>query len=104
MDLASASVTGPTPSRAAQYVRISTEHQQYSPENQLEIIRQYAAAHNMEIVQDYSDQPVLVVTHDGKNLDRCRIAQFFSPAKQLPLPAESHPERPESKLLQAWLQ
>jgi DNA invertase Pin-like site-specific DNA recombinase len=34
---------------------MSTEHQQYSPENQLEIIRQYAAAHNMEIVQDYSD-------------------------------------------------
>lgn len=37
------------------YVRMSTEHQQYSPENQLEIIRQYAAAHNMEIVQAYSD-------------------------------------------------
>ena len=34
---------------------MSTEHQQYSPENQLEIICQYAAAHNMEIVQDYSD-------------------------------------------------
>ena len=55
MDLASASVTAPAPSRAALYVRMSTEHQQYSPENQLEIIRQYAAAHNMEIVQDYSD-------------------------------------------------
>ena len=55
MDLASASVTAPAPSRAAQYVRMSTEHQQYSPENQLEIIRQYAAAHKMEIVQDYSD-------------------------------------------------
>jgi DNA invertase Pin-like site-specific DNA recombinase len=55
MDLASASVTARAPSRAAQYVRMSTEHQQYSPENQLEIIRQYAAAHNMEIVQEYSD-------------------------------------------------
>ena len=55
MNLASASMTAPAPSRAAQYVRISTEHQQYSPENQLEIIRQYAAAHNMEIVQEYSD-------------------------------------------------
>ena len=43
------------PSRAAQYVRMSTEHQQYSPENQLEVIRQYAAAHGMEIVQAYSD-------------------------------------------------
>jgi len=55
MDPASASVTSQAPSRAAQYVRMSTEHQQYSPENQLEVIRQYAAAHNMEIVREYSD-------------------------------------------------
>jgi DNA invertase Pin-like site-specific DNA recombinase len=34
---------------------MSTEHQQYSPENQLEVIRQYAASHAMEIVQAYSD-------------------------------------------------
>ena len=45
----------PFPVRAAQYVRMSTEHQQYSPENQLEVVRQYAASHNMEIVQEYSD-------------------------------------------------
>jgi len=44
-----------TRSRAAESVRMSTEHQQYSPENQLDIIRQYAADHNMEIVQVYSD-------------------------------------------------
>jgi DNA invertase Pin-like site-specific DNA recombinase len=55
MDIASASLTAHVPSRAAQYVRMSTEHQQYSPENQIEIIRQYAAAHNMEIVQSNSD-------------------------------------------------
>ena len=42
-------------SRAAQYVRMSTEHQQYSPENQADIVRQYAANHNMEIVRVYSD-------------------------------------------------
>jgi DNA invertase Pin-like site-specific DNA recombinase len=34
---------------------MSTEHQQYSPDNQLDVIRQYAASHNMEIVQVYSD-------------------------------------------------
>jgi DNA invertase Pin-like site-specific DNA recombinase len=34
---------------------MSTEHQQYSPENQLDAIRQYAADHNMDIVQAYSD-------------------------------------------------
>jgi hypothetical protein len=33
---------------------MSSEHQPYSPENKLEIIRPHAAAHNMEIVQDYS--------------------------------------------------
>jgi DNA invertase Pin-like site-specific DNA recombinase len=43
------------PSRAAQYVRMSTEHQQYSPQNQTDVIRQYAADHNMDIVQVYSD-------------------------------------------------
>jgi len=45
----------PLPLRAAQYVRMSTEHQQYSPENQLEVICKYAAAHHMEIVREYSD-------------------------------------------------
>jgi DNA invertase Pin-like site-specific DNA recombinase len=34
---------------------MSTEHQQYSPENQLEVIRQYAAAHQMQIVREYAD-------------------------------------------------
>jgi hypothetical protein len=35
--------------RAAQYVRMSTEHQQYSTENQSEAIARYAKAHGMEI-------------------------------------------------------
>jgi hypothetical protein len=30
-------------------------NQQYSSENQLEVVRQYAVSHNMEIVQAYSD-------------------------------------------------
>jgi hypothetical protein len=44
-----------THSRAAHYVRMSTEHQQYSPENHAYVIRQCAADHNMEIAQVYSD-------------------------------------------------
>jgi hypothetical protein len=40
-----ASTNPPRPSRAAHYVRMSTEHQQYSPENQLDVIHQYAASH-----------------------------------------------------------
>lgn len=34
---------------------MSTEHQQYSPENQLDVICQYAADRNMEVVRVYSD-------------------------------------------------
>ena len=41
--------------RAAAYVRMSTEHQQYSPKNQAEVMRCYAEAHDMEIVRTYSD-------------------------------------------------
>ena len=55
METSTPSTKTPLPLRAAQYVRMSTEHQQYSPENQLEVVRQYAASHNMEIVQEYSD-------------------------------------------------
>ena len=43
------------PIRAAQYVRMSTEHQKYSTENQAEIIAQYAAKRGFEIVRTYED-------------------------------------------------
>lgn len=36
--------------RSAQYVRMSTEHQQYSTENQRDKIREYAAKRGIEIV------------------------------------------------------
>ncbi len=41
--------------RVAEYVRMSTEHQQYSTENQSLAIQEYAKAHEMEIVQTYAD-------------------------------------------------
>jgi DNA invertase Pin-like site-specific DNA recombinase len=41
--------------RAAQYVRMSTEHQQYSTQNQARVIAEYADAHHMEIVRRYED-------------------------------------------------
>lgn len=41
--------------RAVEYVRMSTEHQQYSTENQADKIREYAAGRNMEIVRTYAD-------------------------------------------------
>ena len=42
--------------RAAEYVRMSTDHQKYSTENQAEAIKQYAEARNMEIVRTYADE------------------------------------------------
>ncbi len=41
--------------RAAEYVRMSTEHQKYSNENQRDVIREYAEKHNMDIVRSYAD-------------------------------------------------
>jgi DNA invertase Pin-like site-specific DNA recombinase len=41
--------------RAAQYVRMSTEHQSYSPENQSEAIAKYARSRQIEIVRTYAD-------------------------------------------------
>lgn len=42
--------------RAAAYVRMSTEHQQYSTNNQMDIIREYAERRGMDIVKTYSDE------------------------------------------------
>lgn len=42
--------------RVAQYVRMSTEHQQYSTENQADVIREYAASRGYEIVKTYADK------------------------------------------------
>ena len=44
------------PRRAAQYVRMSTEHQQYSTENQGDRIKEYAEHHGIEIVRTYADE------------------------------------------------
>jgi DNA invertase Pin-like site-specific DNA recombinase len=42
--------------RAAVYVRMSTEHQQYSTSNQMDVIREYAKRRGWEIVKEYSDE------------------------------------------------
>jgi DNA invertase Pin-like site-specific DNA recombinase len=42
--------------RAAQYVRMSTEHQEYSTDNQSDAIRRYAAERSYEIVRTYADE------------------------------------------------
>jgi DNA invertase Pin-like site-specific DNA recombinase len=42
--------------RAAQYVRMSTDYQRYSIENQAVVIAAYAQAHNLTIVRTYRDE------------------------------------------------
>jgi len=41
--------------QAAQYLRVSTDHQQYSLQNQADRIGHYAAEHGFQIVKTYSD-------------------------------------------------
>jgi DNA invertase Pin-like site-specific DNA recombinase len=52
--------------RAAEYVRMSTEHQQYSTENQADKIREYAAHRGIEIVRTYADAGKSGLRIDGR--------------------------------------
>lgn len=44
--------------RAAQYIRMSTDQQQYSIANQMALIASYAAEHRLEIVRTYMDEGI----------------------------------------------
>lgn len=46
----------PPKARAVIYARMSTEHQQYSTENQCDVIMEYAAKNNMEVIRTYTDE------------------------------------------------
>jgi DNA invertase Pin-like site-specific DNA recombinase len=52
--------------RAAQYVRMSTDHQKYSIENQAAAIAAYAAHRNITIVRTYADHGRSGVRIDGR--------------------------------------
>lgn len=54
------------PLRAAQYVRMSTDHQQYSTQNQADRIREYAAHRHIEIVRTYADEGKSGLRIDGR--------------------------------------
>lgn len=53
--------------RAVEYVRMSTEHQQYSTENQQDVIRQYAERRGMQIVRTYTDAGKSGLRIDGRD-------------------------------------
>ncbi|MFM0126724.1 recombinase family protein [Paraburkholderia sediminicola] len=50
------------PLRAAQYIRMSTDHQEYSPVFQKQAIADYAAAHHIRIVRLYEDAGISGLT------------------------------------------
>lgn len=60
-------VVAQTPAlRAAEYVRMSTEHQQYSTENQRDKIRDYATRRGLEIIRTYADEGKSGLRIDGR--------------------------------------
>ena len=64
---------GPKLVRAAQYVRMSTEHQQYSTENQADVLREYAAKRGYEIVRTFADDGKSGLKMEGRNSLRSMI-------------------------------
>ena len=53
--------------RGAQYVRMSTEHQQYSTQNQADKILEYARNRGIEIVRTYADEGKSGLSIGGRN-------------------------------------
>jgi hypothetical protein len=66
----SRSLSGGTPEgdarRAAQYVRMSTDHQQYSTANQQDAIARYARERGLDIVRTYADEGRSGLTFAGR--------------------------------------
>ena len=50
----------------AAYVRMSTDHQRYSTENQTIAIKQYAEAHGMVVVKIYADEGKSGLNAEGR--------------------------------------
>jgi DNA invertase Pin-like site-specific DNA recombinase len=62
------------PELAAAYVRMSTDHQQYSTINQRDVIQEYARCHEFEIVREYSDEGKSGLNIQGRD----SLAQIIS--------------------------
>jgi DNA invertase Pin-like site-specific DNA recombinase len=66
------------PRRAAEYVRMSTEHQQYSTENQARIIEEYAQRRGFQIVRTYADEGRSGLRMEGRDALKSLIADVES--------------------------
>lgn len=73
-------VTQASTLRAVEYVRMSTEHQQYSTENQRDRIRDYAARRGLEIVRTYADEGKSGLRIDGRQALQALIRDVESGA------------------------
>jgi len=67
--------SGNRPNQAAAYVRMSTDHQRYSTENQLEAIRRFAAARDIEIIRIYEDAGKSGLNLEGRDAFRRLLTQ-----------------------------
>lgn len=66
--------------RAAQYVRMSTKHQQYSTHNQSDKIREYAEKRGIEIIKTYADDGKSGLSFGGRPALQQLIADVESGA------------------------
>ncbi len=64
------------PVRAAQYVRMSTEHQEFSTQDQAEAIARHAAHRGYAIVRTYADEGKSGLSVDGRHAFRQLIADI----------------------------
>ena len=60
---------------AVAYVRMSTDHQKYSTENQLDIIRNYATARGLQILRVFEDSGRSGLRLDGREALQNLIAE-----------------------------
>ncbi|WP_333835336.1 recombinase family protein, partial [Rubrimonas sp.] len=63
---------------AVAYVRMSTDHQKYSTENQLDVIRRYAAARGLNIVKVFEDSGRSGLRLDGREALQALMAEVGS--------------------------
>lgn len=68
----------PEPVPAAQYVRMSTEHQQYSTENQRDAIAEFARARGYDVVKTYADDGKSGLSIEGRASLRQMLADVES--------------------------
>jgi len=62
--------------RAAVYARMSTDHQEFSVDNQMEVIREYAAKRGYVIVREYIDEGKSGLSTQGRDAWRQMIADI----------------------------